>query len=130
MKIVLSFVGILAAFTGYYLVRYYPAIAFQWVVFLVLYWLGLKIVHHFFKPEKEKDKKRGKLSLILTLLGLSGLISPILGVIFTLPAVLISSESINKDYSGRKRLIVFSWLVLIVCVLNANLGMYLNQIGQ
>lgn len=99
---------------------------YQWMIASVLYYLGLKIINHFFKPEKEKDKNRTKMGLILACFGLLGILSPILGFVFALPAVLISGELISKDYYGRKRVVTFTWIVLIICVLSANLSYLLN----
>jgi len=113
---------IIGGMIGYYIVRNYPGILLHWLTLLISYVLGSWIFQHIWKHDTSKDGLRIKISLLLTCLGLLGLlIMPLIGFIFALLGVLIADTLISKENKGRKQVQIFGWIVLIVSILYANL---------
>jgi hypothetical protein len=78
-------------------------------------------------PTAEKDAPRKRWIVVLSWLGLLGLISPIVGVVLAAPAQAMALRSLTAECESRKRLIVFSGIVPLVCVVNAGAG---NLLGR
>lgn len=114
--------GIFIAIIAYAVGKYYPAVILQWIVAVAIYYLLAKAVKKFIKPSIEKDKKYGTICTILGILGLLGLLSPVIGLIFALPGYILSTEVITKGNSVRKRLLIFTGIMTLICILNANYG--------
>lgn len=121
-KLIIYGAQIVGAIIGYSIARIYPGIFFQWLFALLFYWLGSKLFTSKFKPIESKNNYRKKIATILSVVGLLGLISPIVGFIFALPAYLLSKYALTQDYSNRKKILTISGIVLLLCILNANLG--------
>lgn len=124
-----TIVWIIGAGVGYVIGKEYPAVLLQLLVAYILYWLGKKLIKKYFVPDPLKDESRKKAVYILSGLGLLGLISPVLGFIFVLPAYLISTELITPDYKNKKMQEYISGAVGFMCLLNAASGVILNQLG-
>jgi len=121
MKILKQLVIIGVFIATYTVGRSYPGIVLQWFIAYGAYWLAKKIASKH-KPSHDKDSKRGKISVILAVLGLSGILSPIVGFVFALPAYVIAQHLLSSDYKKKKVLIWFTGILTLLCILNANLG--------
>ena len=117
--------GIVSFLIAYSIGRYQSGIILQWIVAYVLYWIGSKLISSRYKAEKDKNQSRQKKIIVLSCIGFLGLLIPILGFIFALPAFLISKQLITDDYKNKSKLIYFSGAVILICLLNAALGTYL-----
>lgn len=123
-------VYILAFLITFGVSKQYPSVALQWGIAYVSYWLGVKLIKYL-KINAEKQNKFEKTSIVLGVIGLVGLISPILGFPFALIAYLLAEQVLDKNNTKRKSILIFTAIVLGICITNANIGaMIYNQGNQ
>lgn len=123
-------VYILAFLITFGVSKQYPSVALQWGIAYVSYWLGVKLIKYL-KINTEKQNKFEKASIVLGIVGLIGLISPILGFPFALIAYLLAEQVLDKNNTKRKSILIFTAIVLGICIINANIGaMIYNQANQ
>ncbi len=117
--------GIIGTLFARNLAFYVIAIGLQWVIAYVAYTFGKIFASRYLPPKSSTDIKYADLSIILTGLGLIGLISPVIGLLFALPAYCIARHSISINYKNRTLLSWLSGIITIICILNANYGFVL-----
>jgi hypothetical protein len=115
---------------GFGLGRIYPGILFQLIIAYISWWLGKKLFAKVLRPSPANDPGRKRAVYILSALGLLGLISPIVGFLFSLPAYLIATESITADNPVRNRLVSIGAVATAICIINAALGVVMFATPQ
>jgi putative Mn2+ efflux pump MntP len=113
---------------GKYL-SHYPAIAFQWILAILITGVSAIIVKKHFKPKSYDQAKLQKIVRYCTWAGFLALISPLLGFIPSLVAFLIAGHLL-KASEFRKRWTIFSGCMLLACVILANIGAVMIHNGM
>lgn len=117
--------GVFAFGVTYYIGRFQTGILLQLLVAYTAYWIGDRVIKSKFEPSSSKNKARRKRILILSAVGLLGLLSPIVGFIFALPAFLIAKNLLTNGYNEKNKLMYISGGAVLICLGNAAWGAYL-----
>ena len=88
--------------------------------------LLLIVIPKFVKASEDKDAKYTKRITMLGLIGLSGLISPLVGFVFALPAFVLSMVALTKNAPHRRRTILITSITTLLCILYVIVGVVIN----
>jgi len=106
--------------------KFLPEILIVGAFVVLAFSLLLIVIPKFVKASEDKDAKYTKRITMLGLIGLSGLISPLVGFVFALPAFVLSMVALTKNAPHRRRTILITSITTLLCILYVIVGVVIN----